>query len=81
MYRPPELQDLILEYLSSPVEEERTEIGRDMVQLMYDECMAIPLWQGASAFIMQPYVHGTRYSDPLCPTPWDYSSVWLEPEE
>ncbi len=57
--RSPELTALAEKSMNIPDEKGQQEITKQLVRLMSDEAMVIPLYRAPSAYIIQPYVHTT----------------------
>jgi peptide/nickel transport system substrate-binding protein len=77
--RTPKLEELIQEYLRIPIDDTAalTAKGREIVKEVYDNAMAIPLFDMTRPCTMQMYVHNfliPYYS----PSIWNYLECWME---
>jgi ABC-type oligopeptide transport system substrate-binding subunit len=57
--RPPELTELANKSLQLQFEEEQINITKQLVRMMADECLVIPLYLAPSSYVTRPYVHST----------------------
>ncbi len=81
MYRPDELENAIQEYLVIPEKAGQLAKAREIIKVVYDNVIAIPLWDAKSIGITQPWVHD-RYKgleaigggSPV----WNYVDAWME---
>ncbi len=63
--RPPELMDLAEKSLHLKTEAEQKAITKQLVRLMADEALVIPLYRVPNAYIIQPYVHTTFFREQM----------------
>jgi ABC-type transport system substrate-binding protein len=63
--RPPELLDLAEKSLHLKTEAEQKAITKQLVRLMADEALVIPLFRVPNAYIIQPYVHTTFFKEQM----------------
>jgi peptide/nickel transport system substrate-binding protein len=57
--RPPELIELANKSLQLQFEEEQINITKQLVRMIADECLVIPLYLAPSSYVTRPYVHTT----------------------
>ena len=63
--RPPELLDLAEKSLHMKTEAEQKAITKQLVRMMADEALVIPLYRVPNAYIIQPYVHTTFFKEQM----------------
>jgi peptide/nickel transport system substrate-binding protein len=63
--RPPELIALAEKSLTLKTDKEQQEITKQLVRLMADEALVIPLYRVPNAYIVQPYVHTTLFKEQM----------------
>lgn len=61
--RPPELIALSEKSLTMKTDKEQQEITKQLVRMIADEALVIPLYRAPNAFIAQPWVHSTFYKE------------------
>ena len=83
LYRPPELQTLLVKFMAEPDPQKQIELGKDFAALEADQCLAIPLYDWVNCQIMQPYVHDARYDQKVRFTTmnWDWVHAWMEQDK
>jgi ABC-type transport system substrate-binding protein len=59
MYRPPELEELVQKYMKTTDIKEEKAIGQQIVRLIYDQAICIPLWEQIGVQVLQPWVKCT----------------------
>ncbi len=75
LYRSDKLESLIQQYLVSPSVDDQVKIGKEIVQEIYDNACAIPLWESKDIVIVTNKVHD-RVLDSL-PHNWNFTACWL----
>jgi peptide/nickel transport system substrate-binding protein len=63
--RPPELIALADKSLTMKTDKEQQEITKQLVRMMADEALVIPLYRVPNAYIAQPYVHTTLFKEQM----------------
>ena len=63
--RPPELLDLAEKSLHMKTDAEQKAITKQLVRLMADQALVIPLYRVPNAYIIQPYVHTTFFKEQM----------------
>ncbi len=63
--RPPELMELAEKSLHMKTEAEQKAITKQLVRLMADQALVIPLYRVPNAYIIQPYVHTTFFKEQM----------------
>jgi ABC-type transport system substrate-binding protein len=76
--RPDEMQTLIEQYLVETDHAKSLSLSKDIGQIMYDDCIAIPLYYLHNVYSLQPYVMDAKWGSTTYPMPWSYTDVWLD---
>ena len=77
LYRPPELQAMLVNFMAEPDSAKQITMGKDIVSYISAHALAIPLWDWVSNEVMQPYLHDARYEAQQFHR-WDYAHAWME---
>jgi ABC-type transport system substrate-binding protein len=78
LQRTDEIEALIQDYYLKPTLEEQTTASHAIIQEMYDEAFAIPLWLLDDCFILQPYVRDLKAGDTTYGFRFDELGAWLD---
>lgn len=79
MYRPDALEEAIQEYIRTPDAAGQLAKAKDIIKIVYDNAIAIPLWESVSISISQPWVHD-RYVgfEGFSGPQWNYTAAWMD---
>jgi ABC-type transport system substrate-binding protein len=77
LYRPPDLQTMLVNLMATPDNDQQITIGKQAVTYIAENCLAIPLWDWVSNEVMQPYVHDAFYQSQQLHR-WDWVDAWME---
>jgi peptide/nickel transport system substrate-binding protein len=77
LYRPDEIENAIQEYLLIPEWEQQVAKAKNILNLITDQAMIIPISMGVTAHVMQTNVHGTPWGDLSFSRPEDLKGVWI----
>jgi ABC-type transport system substrate-binding protein len=77
VYISDEINDMMAQWIKLTDEQEMVDLGHDILLAMYEDVMAIPLWQGDDVYILQPYVRDLHLGDETFMF-FDYNHVWLD---
>ena len=78
MYRPDELEKAVQEYIVIPDAAGQLAKAKEIVKIVYDNSIAIPLWDSKNISITQPWVHDQYkgmedFTGPI----WNFAGVWV----
>jgi peptide/nickel transport system substrate-binding protein len=75
LYRPPELQTLLENYMVEPDPDKAKALGMDFVKLVHEQCLAIPLWNWVLTVVRHPYVHDLNGHGTTAQADWP--NIWM----
>ena len=77
LYRPEQLETLIQQYLVIPDAAGQTAKGKEILKLIYDQSLAIPLWEEKGISILQNNVHDRILGVTGVGGNWNFTGTWL----
>jgi peptide/nickel transport system substrate-binding protein len=75
MYRPDEFVNLLEDYLAIPDAAGQVAKAREIVKYIYDQVIAIPLYDSQNIVVTQPWVHDRLVN--VQPPNWNYTATWM----
>jgi peptide/nickel transport system substrate-binding protein len=77
LYRPPEMDALVRQCLTSPILDQENAAGLALIKLMYDQCVEIPLWQIKGGIVLKDNVHDLQFRKSMVAGDWNFTGTWL----
>jgi len=75
LLRPPELQALLDDYMSQPDPAKAYDDSVKVTQMVWSQCLSIPLYNGIFSAVAYPYVHDTKFYYAI--ENYDWQGMWM----